>query len=80
MIPMIQILSELIQEKIETWKEKALIGKFLGGCPRERNLVWWNQGPWKPKGHYDLQQGEKGFLTIIFFNQEDQDRVLEDGP
>ena len=35
---------------------------------------------WKPKGHYDLQMGAKGFLTIIFFNLEDRNRVLDGGP
>ena len=62
------------------WKEKALIGKFLGVWLKERDLVWWIQGTWKPKGHYNLQFGAKGFFTIIFFNKEDRDRVLEGGP
>ena len=35
---------------------------------------------WNPKGHYDLQLGSKGFFTIIFFNQEDHDHILEGGP
>ena len=35
---------------------------------------------WKPKGHYDLQMGAKGFLTIIFFNLEDRNRVLDGEP
>ena len=40
-------------------------------------MVCWIQSTWSPKGHYDLQLGEKGFFTIIFFNQEDRDRILE---
>ena len=35
---------------------------------------------WKSKGHYDLQLGSKGFFTIIFFNQEDRDIIMEGGP
>ena len=31
-IPAIQIRSEAVRGKIETWKEKALIGKFVGIC------------------------------------------------
>ena len=40
-IPLIQIRSESIREKIEMWKEKALIGKFVGVWPREKYLVRW---------------------------------------
>ena len=35
---------------------------------------------WNPKGHYDIHLGLKGFFNIIFFNQEEKDRVLEEGP
>ena len=42
-------------------------------------MVWWIMSTWKPKSHYDLHLGSKGFFTIIFFNHEDQDRVLEGG-
>ena len=62
------------------WKEKALIGKFVGIWLREKDLVRWIQSTWNPKGHYDQQLGAKGFFTIIFFNQEDHDRILEGGP
>ena len=61
------------------WKERALIRKFVGVWLREKDLVHWIQRTWSPKGHYDLQLGAKGFFTIIFFNQEDQDRILEGG-
>ena len=68
-IPSIQIRSKSIREKIEMSKEKALIGKFVGVWPREKDLVLrWIQSTWSPKGHYDLQLGAKGFFTIIFFN------------
>ena len=65
---------------IELWNEKALIGKFVGIWPKEKDLIKWISSVWNPKGHYDLQLGSKGFFTIIFFNQEDRDRILEGGP
>ena len=65
---MIQIRSEAVRENIRTWKEKALIRKFVGIWPKEKDLVKWINGVWKPKGHYDLQLGSKGFFTFIFFN------------
>ena len=52
----------------------------MGIWPKEKDLVKWINGVWNPKGHYDLQLGSKGFFTIIFFNQEDRDRVMEGGP
>ena len=42
-IPSIQIRSESIREKIEMWKEKALIEKFVGVWPREKDVVHWIQ-------------------------------------
>ena len=79
-IPVVQIRSNAIRGKIDMWKEKTLIRKFVGVWPKEKDLVRWIQGTWKLKGHYDLQLGAKGLFTIISFNQEDQDRVLEGGP
>ena len=79
-IPMIQIRYEHVRGKIEQWKEKALIGKFVGVWPKERDLVRWINSVWNPIGHYNLQLGSKGFFTIIFFNQEYRDRILEGGP
>ena len=67
-IPVIQIRSEAVREKIGTWKEKALIGKFVGIWLKEKDLFKWINGVWKPKCHYDLQLGSKCFFTIIFFN------------
>ena len=64
---------------IELWKEKSLVGKFMGVCPKERDLVRWINSVWNPTGHYDLQLGSKRFFTIIFFNQEDRDHILEGG-
>ena len=58
----------------------CLIGKFVGIWPNERDLIRWIQLVWKPKGHYDLQLGAKGFFAIIFLNKEDRDIILEGGP
>jgi hypothetical protein len=57
----------------------ALIGKFLGLWPSEKDLVKWIQHWWKPKGHYDLQLGSKGFFTIILHNLEDINKSLKEG-
>ena len=67
-IPTVQIRSEAIHGKVEMWKEKTLIEKFVGVWPKEKDLVLWIQGTWRPKGHYDLHLGAKGFFIIIFFN------------
>ena len=67
-IPTIYVRSEKVRGMIELWKEKELIGKFVGIWPKEKDLVKWISSVWNPKGHYDLQLGSKGFLTIIFFN------------
>ena len=61
-------------------KECILIGKLVGICPTEKALVWWINNTWKPQGHYDLQLREKGFFTVIFFNEEDRTRIFESGP
>ena len=79
-IPAIQIRSEAFKDKIESWKEKSLIDKFVGIWPKEKDLIKWINGVWKPKGHYNLHLSSKGFFTIIFFNQEDRDRILDGGP
>ena len=79
-IPSVQIHSEKVRGTIELWKEKSLIGKFVGIWPKEKDLIKWISSVWNPKGHYDLQLGSKGFFTIIFFNQEDRDQILEGGP
>ena len=56
------------------------IGKFLGLWPSEKVLIAWINAVWKPKGHFDLQLGAKGFFTIVFFNLEDRTRIFEGGP
>ena len=67
-IPANQIRSEVVRGKIKLWKEKALIEKFVGIWPKEKDLVKWINSVWNLKGHYDLHLGSKGFFTIIFFN------------
>ena len=67
-IQAIQIKSDKIRGKIELWREKALIGKFVGVWPRERDLVRWIKGTWNPNGHYDIHLRSKGFFNIILFN------------
>ena len=48
--------------------------------PSKKNLVWWINSSWKPKHHYDLQLGSKGFFSISFLNVEDRSTVLDGGP
>ena len=40
----------------------------------------WIIAKWKPKAHYDLQLGLKGFFTIIFHHLEDKARVEDERP
>ena len=71
-VPKLHIKSTRFGEDISYMKECALIGKFVGIKPSEKTLMWWINTTWKPQGHYDLQLGEKGFFTVIFFNEEDR--------
>jgi len=79
-LPSIALKPENLRKRIQYMKDHALIGKFIGIWPTEKALLWWIQTHWKPKGHFDLQLGSKGFFTIIFFNMEDRNRVFEGGP
>jgi hypothetical protein len=54
-----------IKDQKQYMRDFPLIGKFLGLWPLEKDLVKWIQHWWKPKGHYDIQIGSKGFFTII---------------
>jgi hypothetical protein len=74
------ISSPRIEEKKQYMRDYALVGKFLGLWPSERDLIKWIQYWWKPKGHYELQLGSKGFFTIIFHNLEDRNRIFDGGP
>ena len=61
-------------------KNHALICKFIGIWPSEKELLKWIQTKWQPKGHIDLKLGAKGFFTVIFSNLEDKERIFEGGP
>lgn len=61
-------------------KDHALICKFIGAWPIEKELIKWIQQRWQPKGHTDLKLGAKSFFTVIFSNMEDKERIFEDGP
>jgi hypothetical protein len=78
--PKYVISSPRIEEQKQYMRDNALVGKFLGLWPSERDLVKWIQYWWKPKGHYDLQLGSKGFFTIILHNLEDRNRIFDGGP
>jgi hypothetical protein len=74
------ISSTRVGEHTEFMKEHALIGKFLGLWPSERDLHKWIKHWWNPKGDYEVQLSSKGFFTIILYNLEDKDRIFENGP
>jgi hypothetical protein len=61
-------------------QEHALIDKFLGLWPYERDLNKWIKHWWNPKGDYEVQLSSKGFFTIILYNLEDRDRIFENCP
>lgn len=61
-------------------RDYALICKFVGLWPSEKDLSKWIQQRWKPKGHIELKLGAKGFFTVIFSNIEDKEKILEGGP
>jgi hypothetical protein len=77
--PKYTISSPRIEDQRQYMRDFALIEKFLGLWPFEKDLVKWIQHWWKPKGHYDLQLGSKGFFTIILHNLEDRNRIFEGG-
>jgi len=61
-------------------KDHAMICKFVGYWPTEKELYRWIYQRWRPKGHIELKLGAKGFFTAIFANLEDKERVFEEGP
>jgi hypothetical protein len=78
--PRYLIKSNRVGEHTEFMKEHALIGKFLGLWPSERDLHKWIKHWWNPRGDYEVQLSSKGFFTIILYNLEDKDRIFENGP
>jgi hypothetical protein len=74
------INSTRVGEHTQFMKEHALIRKFLGLWPSERDLMCWIKTWWNPKGDYEVQLSSKGFFMIIFYNLEDKDRIFDNGP
>jgi len=69
-----------IDEHKQYMRHYTLVGKFLGLWLLEKELVKWIHQWRKPKGHFDLQLGFKGFFTIILHNLEDINRIFDGGP
>ena len=53
-IPATQIIFEAVRGNIESWKEKSLIGKFVGIWTKEKDLIKWINNMWNPKGQCNL--------------------------
>ena len=79
-IPRYEIRPGSLEEKIQYMKDHAIIAKFLGTWPNEKELVRWIRQWWKPKGDVDLQLGSKVFFTTIFHSLEDRAWVFDNGP
>ena len=58
----------------------ALSEKFMGIWLTKKTLLHRITTKWRPKAHFNIQLGSKGFITIIFTPLEERDRVLEGGP
>lgn len=78
--PRFVIPASKLDEYREYMKNHALICKFIGVWPSEKDLLKWIQIKWQSKGHIDLKLGAKGFFTVIFFNLLDKERIFEEGP
>ena len=61
-------------------KDHALICKFIGIWPTEKDLLKWIHLKWQPKGHLDIKFGASGFFIVIFTKLLDKERVFEGGP
>jgi hypothetical protein len=75
--PKYVIKSARVGEHTQFMRDHALIGKFLGLWPSERDLARWIKTWWTLKGDYELQLSSKGFFTVIFYNLEDKDKIFE---
>jgi hypothetical protein len=78
--PLYRIKSTRVGEHTQFMMDHALIGKFLGLWPTEKDLARWIKEWWNPKGDYEIQLSSKGFFTIILYNLEDKDRIFDNGP
>ena len=74
------IRSTGIGEHTHFMREHALIRKFLGLWPSERDLLRWIKYWWNPKGDYEVHLSSNGFFTIILYNLEDKDKIFDNGP
>jgi len=70
--PKYVVITPRIEYQKQYMRDYALVGKFLGILPSERDLVKWIHHWWRPKRNYEIQLGSKGFFTIILHNLEDQ--------
>jgi len=78
--PKVELPSHRINARIQYMRDHALIGKFIGIWPNEKDLRTWINVKWHPKGHISLHLGPKGFFTAVFNCLEDRNRVFESGP
>lgn len=79
-IPILSFPAVCINELVQSLRDHSLIDEFIGFWPTEKPMREWKAAKWKPKAHFDLQLGSKGFFTIIFHHLEDKTRVKEGGP
>jgi hypothetical protein len=78
--PLYHIKSTRVAEHTQFMMDHALIGKFLGLWPTEKDLTRWIKDWWNPKGDYEVHLSSKGFFTIILYNLEDKDRIFDNRP
>lgn len=69
-----------LQEYKDHMTTYAMICKFMGLWPIEKNMFTWIRNEWKPKGDLTFHLGSNGFFTVVFSNLEDKDRVFKGGP
>lgn len=77
--PRFVIPNNKLEEYRSYMKDHALICKFVGIWLSQKDMAKWIQQRWKPKEHIDLKLEAKGFLTVIFSNLEDRERIFEEG-
>ena len=79
-IPCLEVTSSKLGSYHQHMKKHALTCKFMGFHPNESALMGWINHKWNPRGGTKLKPGSKGFVTTIFSNLEDQERVVGQGP
>lgn len=78
--PRFVIPSRCLDDHRNHMRDHAFIWKCVGSWPTEKELEWWIQKNWKPKGEVDLRLGPKGFFTVIFQNLVDKAQIFESDP